>query len=325
VPEATSSTQPGVGSSRSFSSWKASGSYEPLDWLRLRATRSRDVRAGNFRELFLPRNQAIAAPGGFPGPVTNPWNSNIEEGYVSFTGGNPALRPEEADTTTFGAVFSFDRLRFSIDWFEIDMSDAITPGGLGGVSAQNLIDACFAGGVRACEFVEGWGTTDIVSVDAGSINIGQFLTRGVDLEASYNVSLASGGNLDLRFNTSPNWQATAWLTYSRDRLTTTLETRYIGSGSLNAQRFDSPPGDPSNTQLFSMTTNSVDDRYYLAWSGSYDIPLASSDNGMQAFWTIQNLLDEDPPVAPGGNVYPTNPVFFDTIGRRYRVGVRFGF
>jgi outer membrane receptor protein involved in Fe transport len=160
---------------------------------------------------------------------------------VSFTGGNPALRPEEADTTTFGAVFSFDRLRFSIDWFEIDMSDAITPGGLGGVSAQNLIDACFAGGVRACEFVEGWGTTDIVSVDAGSINIGQFLTRGVDLEASYNVSLASGGNLDLRFNTSPNWQATAWLTYSRDRLTTTLETRYIGSGSLNAQRFDSPP------------------------------------------------------------------------------------
>jgi hypothetical protein len=104
-----------------------------------------------------------------------------------------------------------------------------------------------------------------------------------------------------------------------------LETRYIGSGSLNAQRFDSPPGDPSNTQLFSMTTNSVDDRYYLAWSGSYDIPLASSDNGMQAFWTIQNLLDEDPPVAPGGNVYPTNPVFFDTIGRRYRVGVRFSF
>jgi outer membrane receptor protein involved in Fe transport len=46
---------------------------------------------------------------------------------------------------------------------------------------------------------------------------------------------------------------------------------------------------------------------------------------MQLFWAIQNLFDEDPPVAPGGNVYPTNPVFFDTIGRRYRVGVRFEF
>jgi hypothetical protein len=127
------------------------------------------------------------------------------------------------------------------------------------------------------------------------------------------------------FNTSPNWQATAWLTYSRDRFTTTLETRYIGSGSLNAQRFDSPPGDPSNTQLFSMTTNSVDDRYYLGWSGSYSFPQIAGDNGLQVFWAIQNLLDEEPPVAPGGNVYPTNPVFFDTIGRRYRVGVRFGF
>jgi hypothetical protein len=41
--------------------------------------------------------------------------------------------------------------------------------------------------------------------------------------------------------------------------------------------------------------------------------------------TIQSLLDDDPPVASGGNVYPTNPAFFDTIGRRYRVGVRFRF
>jgi hypothetical protein len=37
------------------------------------------------------------------------------------------------------------------------------------------------------------------------------------------------------------------------------------------------------------------------------------------------LLDEDPPVAPGGNVYPTNPVFFDTLGQRVRVGVRLSF
>jgi hypothetical protein len=149
-------------------------------------------------------------------------------------------------------VFSFDRFRLSADWFEIDMSDAITPGGLGGVSAQNLIDACYVG--------------------------------------------SFGG-----FNTSPRCQATAWLTYGRDRFTTTLETRYIGAGSLNATRFTSPPGDPTNTQLFSMTTNQVDDRYYLSWSGSYNFQRASSDNQMQVFWVVNNLLDQDPPVAPGGN------------------------
>ncbi len=285
--DASSSTQAGVDSSRSFESWKAAGLYDPLEWLRFRATRSQDIRAGNFRELFLPRNQAQAAPGGFPGPINNPWNGNVAEGYLSITGGNPALKPETADTTTFGAVISFERFRFSADWFEIDMKDAITPGGLGGVSAQNLIDACFAGGARACDFVLGAGTTDIVSVEAGSINIGQFLTRGVDLEAVYDVPLDSGGNLNVRvigsylydlivdtglgnaainyegqsgpvgsfggFNTSPNWQATAWLTYARERFTTTLETRYIGSGSLDATRFESAPGSPSNTQLFSMS------------------------------------------------------------------------
>jgi len=36
-------------------------------------------------------------------------------------------------------------------------------------------------------------------------------------------------------------------------------------------------------------------------------------------------LDKDPAVAPGGNAFPTNPVFFDTIGRRLRAGVRFNF
>lgn len=45
----------------------------------------------------------------------------------------------------------------------------------------------------------------------------------------------------------------------------------------------------------------------------------------ELFRAINKLLDEDPRVAPGGNVYQTNPVFFDTIGRRVRLGARFSF
>jgi iron complex outermembrane receptor protein len=356
--DASSSTQTGVDSSRSFESWKVSAVWDPTDLLKLRLTRSLDMRAGNFRELFLPRNTAQAAPGGFPGPITNPWNNNSQEAYLSITGGNPALKPEKADTTTLGAVLSFENLRLSADWYEIDMKDAITPGGTGGVSAQNLVDACFRGGQKACGFVAGYGTNDITSVEAGSINIGSYVTRGVDLEASYNYELDNGDNLNLRvissylydmivdtglgdapfnyagqtgpvgsfggFNTSPEWQATSWLTYTHEKLRNTLELRYIGSGTLNAMRFASSPGAASNTQINSMTTNSVDNRFYLGWSGSYDLSLASVDN-MQLFWAVQNLLDKDPPIAPGGNVYPTNPVFFDTLGRRFRVGLRASF
>ena len=43
---------------------------------------------------------------------------------------------------------------------------------------------------------------------------------------------------------------------------------------------------------------------------------------LQVFGTLDNIFNRDPPVAPGGNGYPTNPVYFDTYGRTWRVGVR---
>ncbi|HEY8520004.1 MAG TPA: TonB-dependent receptor [Gammaproteobacteria bacterium] len=355
--EATSATDPTIKGEHTFSSWKVALIYDPLEWLRFRTTVSRDVRAAGFRELFLPRVTTPAVVGGFPGPVNNPWAGNAQNEFLQTTGGNPNLEPEEADTITFGGVLSFDRFRFSADWFEIDLGGAITqsPGN------QQLVDACFAsGGTGAvCSRVTGAGTANITAIDSSAINLASFLTRGWDYEASYNFELGGGGNLNLRFigtylydlivdtglgappvdyrgqsgpvasfgsfNTQPDWQARVWLTYVRDRFTSTFETRYVGSGKLNVLWFESPPGDPTNTLQNSVNDNSVDDAYYLSWSGSYDLPRAGRDSSIQLFWVINNLLDKDPPVAPGGNAYPTNPVFFDTLGRRFRVGVRFSF
>jgi outer membrane receptor protein involved in Fe transport len=350
--EATSAQTATLAGEDTFVSWKAAAIYDPLDWLRFRATVSQDVRAAGFRELFLPRTTVV----GFA-TVNNPWNSGLTDtSFAATSGGNPALEPETADTITFGAVFSFDRWRLSADWFEIDLADAITqsPGN------QPLVNACFSsGGVGpACERIEGEGTADITAIDSGAMNLAGFLTRGWDYEATIDFQLGDGGNLNLRligtylydmivdtglgpapidydgqsgpvasfgsFNTQPNWQARAFLTYARNRFTSTLETRYVGSGSLNATWFESPPGSPSNTQLLSVSDNSVDDAYYLSWSGSYDFQ-RSEGSDIQLFWVINNLLDEEPPIAPGGNAYPTNPVFFDTLGLRYRAGVRIQF
>ena len=354
--EATSNQATVPSNSHDFASWKGAALYDPLEWLRFRTTISRDVRAAGFRELFLPRVSTPAVIGGFPGPVTNPWNANANDEFLQTTGGNPGLEPEEADTKTFGAVFSFDRFRVSADWFEIDLGGAITqsPGN------QPLVNACFAsGGTGAvCDRVTGYGTTDITAIDSSAVNLAQFLTRGWDYEASFDFSMSQGGSLNLRFigtylyamivdtglgappvdyrdqigpvaslgsfNTQPDWQARAWLTYARDRFTSTFEARYVGSGKLNVLWFESPPGAPTNTQPFSVNDNSVDDAYYLSWSGSFDFG-QNQDRATQVFWVINNLLDEDPPVAPGGNAYPTNPVFFDTLGQRARVGVRFSF
>src|SRR5262249_4062203 len=119
------------------------------------------------------------------------------------------------------------------------------------------------------------------------------------------------------------WQARAFVTWTRKKFMTTFETIYVGSGTLNATWFESAPGAASNKLPFSVTDNSVSDAYYLNWSGSYDFK--GGDKPLQLFWAVSNLLDKDPAVAPGGNAYPTNPVFFDTLGRRLRVGVRLTF
>ena len=350
--ETTSSQSATFSGEDTFASWKVAAIYDPLEWLRFRSTVSQDVRAAGFRELFLPRVTTV----GFA-TVNNPWNSGLTDtSFAATTGGNPNLEPETADTMTFGAVFSFDKFRLSADWFEIDLADAITqsPGN------QPLVNACFSSGGTgpACDRVGGFGTNDITSIDSGAMNLAGFLTRGWDYEATFDFPLRAGGNLNLRligtylydmivdtglgpapidyhgqsgpvasfgsFNTQPDWQARAFLTYARDRFTSTFETRYVGSGSLNVTWFESPPGDPSNTQLLSVSDNSVDDAYYLSWSGSYDFR-AREESQIQLFWVINNLLDKDPVIAPGGNAYPTNPVFFDTLGQRYRAGVRVSF
>jgi outer membrane receptor protein involved in Fe transport len=349
--EATSN-QAGVPSSdHNFTSWKAAALYDPLEWLRFRTTLSQDVRAAGFRELFLPR--VTTQSGVFPANINNPWG-NPSDQFFQTTGGNPRLEPETADTTTFGVVFSFDRVRISADWFEIDLKDAITqsPGN------QPLVDQCFRSGGAACERVTGYGTPDITAIDSSAINLAGFLTRGWDYEVNYDLTMSAGGNLNLRFigtylydmivdtglgaapidyegqsgpvasfgsfNTQPRWQARAFLTYARQRFSSTFEARYVGSGALNRTWFESPPGAATNTLPFSVSDNSVDDAYYLSWAGSFDF-VQNQDRATQVFWVINNLLDEEPAVAPGGNAYPTNPVFFDTLGQRVRVGVRLSF
>jgi iron complex outermembrane receptor protein len=350
--ETTSLTNAAISGDDTFASWKVAAIYDPLEWLRFRSTFSQDVRAAGFRELFLPRVTTI----GFA-TVNNPWNSGITDtSFAATTGGNPELAPETADTVTLGAVFSFDRFRLSADWFEIDLADAITqsPGN------QPLVNACFQSGGTgpACERIVGEGTADITAIDSGAMNLAGFLTRGWDYEATFDFPLSAGGNINLRligtylydmivdtglgpapidyhgqsgpvasfgsFNTQPDWQARAFLTYARSRFTNTFEARYVGSGSLNVTWRESPPGDPTNALQNTVNDNSVDDAYYLSWSGSYDFR-EQENSQIQLFWVINNLLDEEPPVAPGGNAYPTNPVFFDTLGLRYRAGVRIAF
>jgi hypothetical protein len=111
-----------------------------------------------------------------------------------------------------------------------------------------------------------------------------------------------------------------------------MQARYIDSGLYNPTWIE--PGDPrynvnptggtaqQNAALAALMVNdnTIDSATYVTLSGRWRLPMRS-ERTWELFASINNALDEDPPLAPDG-AYPTNAAFFDQIGRSYRVGIR---
>nr|WP_314435259.1 TonB-dependent receptor [uncultured Brevundimonas sp.] len=169
--------------------WKVGGSYEPISDVRLRATRSRDIRAPNASELFATTSSITT--------IRNPWTGVTEQTTVVFSP-SPTLKPEEADTLTVGAVLSpsaVPGLRLSVDYYDIDIAGAISS-----FTAQTVADNCFgeiAGGGAGffCGFVNRTGTgssTAVRAVDVQLLNVASLKASGVDFEVSYRRPFRSG-------------------------------------------------------------------------------------------------------------------------------------
>jgi outer membrane receptor protein involved in Fe transport len=120
-------------------------------------------------------------------------------------------------------------------------------------------------------------------------------------------------------------------TWSRDNFSITGQVRYVDDGindlahvGPDDPRYDITvvPG-PGADQTVNVNTVPSYDVYTL--SGAYDFALAGG-NRLQFYGLINNLLDEDPPlVARSSGVGGTQPQFFDTLGRTYRLGLRMRF
>jgi outer membrane receptor protein involved in Fe transport len=362
--------QAGFSKTRNFDTWKVSAIWDITDWLRLRGTRSRDVRAAGFRELF--ESYAVTAGGPFGTVNPNPWTGLPDPANIT-TGGDVNLKPEKADTWTAGVVLSpksgaLQGLQLSADWYQIDLKDAIVgpPFGLG---VNNIVGQCFQGVQAFCDrMTRDPVTNDILTVNNSAVNIGSFLTRGFDFEGDYNLPLehldkSMSGDLGFRviasylydmivdaglgaapvnfagqtgptaafggFNTSPKWQVNAFMTYSNGPFSGTVQLRYIGPGRFEtldgANNLVLGPGDPgySTTYEGSINNNHVPSAVYVNLAASYKLPF--HNQAMEVFGRVDNLFDKNPPVAPGGNGYPTNPVYFDTYGTTWKMGLRVRF
>ena len=213
----------GASANQGTFNWKFSTVYEPFEWVRLRLTRSRDMRAADYRELF---NNSPTLPDQATG--RNWWREQTEIstenqterfGYVRV--GNPNLSPEKSNTLTIGMVLSpggwAQGMRLSADYSTISLVNGIyVPYQFS--SAASIIEACWReSGNSDVPDTDGFGAnlppdmrlatckeitfatdasgqpdyTDVLYVNASRPQNGlTYRQRNVDVSASYSFPLS---------------------------------------------------------------------------------------------------------------------------------------
>ena len=224
--------------------WKAGGSYVPIDGLRIRGVYSRATRAPSVFELFQGGDQsfpqvtdpctqrapnggkrpvpsdavaAICQLQGLPDPritILTQINAQNEARLL----GNTDLKAEKSDTFTVGAVIAppqVPSLTFTVDYFDIKV-DGYIQRVFGG--AVGLTDACFKSGVTtlaqynadpACSLIRRTASGELFQTipltNQSTPGINNVIkTRGIDFTAGYNLGLDFTGLTNSKLRFSAN-------------------------------------------------------------------------------------------------------------------------
>ena len=177
--------------------WKIGIDWHLSDTLRVRGTRSRDIRAPTLNDLFAPTFISIVNPSDLL--------TNTAPRVPAINRSNPNLKAEIGNTFTAGIVWRPSRkFNIAVDYYHIKVNNAITQ--LQGQTAQ-IQQLCYAsnGTSPYCALqVRPNGFTDRSAANAPtawisqSINLSSIETTGVDVEANYQGSLI-GRPLVMRF------------------------------------------------------------------------------------------------------------------------------
>ena len=313
--------------SGSIWAWKGGVSWSINDQVRLRATQSRDVRAATLQERFDQTRGGVN--------VQDPANGNTTVTTASFSGGNPNVMPEAADTTTVGVVYRpswLEGFSTSLDWYRIDISDAI-----GQLTAQNIVNSCFTGADPSlCQYVirrDNAPNGVIDRVETLFINIAKQKISGIDLETSYrrDVHLLGGGPEQIvwRFYGTylgdnsiqnrgglpdqrvgqigpglpggialPKYKFTTNVSYRNGPFTAFLQGRWLDGGILDRTRVESAVNiiDPATGRpVATIDDNTVPSTFYADLNLSYTV--GSNDN-LETYLNVTNIFDRPPVLSP---------------------------
>jgi outer membrane receptor protein involved in Fe transport len=329
--------------SGAVTTWKAGATYEPTNGVRLRVTKSRDIRAPNVSELFtgsqFGTTQVIDSVTG---------GQRLTQ---TATTGNVALDPERANTFTAGVVLEpafVPRLRFSADYYDVNIKGAIAT-----LGAQTLLDRCNAGATEFCQYITRGANNAISLITLAQLNLNGVRTKGIDFELDYRLPLStlvaesdaslgirlianyaldlvtadSSGSIDRAGQTGlavgatggvPRYTLNGTVTYTDGPFTGFVNMRYIPQGKYDVTLVGPEDDGYAPSLANSVNDNRVASAFYT--NISFDYAFGPEQN-VHLFAVVNNLFDKDPPISPGTTV--TNPVLFDVVGRNYRAGVRF--
>jgi iron complex outermembrane receptor protein len=329
--------------SGNYGTWKVGVDWAVLDSLRLRATRSRDIRAPTLYDLYAPISQVQVRPTDLL-TGTSPTVPQIDQS-------NPDLTAEIGNTTTVGVVWKpLPKLSFAVDAYRIKISDAITT--VSG-STTAFQTACYQSGgtspycalqVRPNGYTDTSAANAVTSWVNRSVNISEIETFGLDFEANYSGK-AFDRPMSLRFLTA--WQPHVY--YRQPGLATNDQGGVaFGAGGMAATpavrisaflRFRPTTdftvdvmekwrsqmklsGDPAevwlNNHVASFATTSLNLGYKLELGGG----------DAQLYFNVENLFDRAPPIgAYSGNGTRAGlrdgfALGDDPRGRYFSMGVR---
>ncbi|HEU0226059.1 MAG TPA: TonB-dependent receptor [Steroidobacteraceae bacterium] len=351
----------------SYDTWKYGLSWAPIEDLRFRVMQARAVRSPNPGELsgigqtFGVINDPCTAARRNTGPNPTARAANctaagvpadyapgqiIEQSVAGLTGGNANLAPEEADTLTYGLVWTpsfVEGLSMTIDRFDIEVDGVIDV-----VARQTAANFCYDFNLFCGSLTRGTSPLlpganyVLTSVNQQLQNVAKYNISGIDLGATYGFSMGRYG--DLKLNLSAVFydqaeklplpgaavidlkgsaggdtadsgyideQVTLLVNYRLGKFSAMWDTRYIGSAEM--AYFSADAGFAP-----------IGAKDYHALRFGYDLR-----EGSELYVGVTNLFDRDPPLlcsgCSGTQALDTIPGYYDVFGRSWYAGVRHKF
>ena len=191
--------------------WKLGLTWDILDSLRARITKSHDMRAASLMNMYGfggPQNATVdttllkVGTVGKNGTIYSPLGNVNAAGLAASNAGtavstsntvggigNPKLKPESGDTVTGGLVFKIGGFNASADYYYINLTGAIGTPALATVMAN-----CVAGDQYYCAEITFDPTlaSGIQLVSALNENLNRQVIKGTDFEVGYRTRLGPG-------------------------------------------------------------------------------------------------------------------------------------